>query len=192
MNENDLLKKLAELPKEIEPEHDPWAKIETRIGGDEDRRAIPAAASSEPPSGARHSRWPLRAVAALAVAAIAVALLRGPQTAPPVEQGLAAAEPPATLLMAGMMAGSEAEYQAAFREFIAIGDSRDNMASAEVEKIESGWAHLLQVEHALADALAQNPDDPFLNRKMLDLRARQLGFLRQIASIDHSNRRMTI
>ena len=91
-----------------------------------------------------------------------------------------------------MLSGSEAEYQAAFREFIATGESRETLPPLAVEKIETGWADLQRVESALSDALAQNPNDPFLNRRMLELRERQLGFLRQLAALDHSNRRLTI
>ena len=87
---------------------------------------------------------------------------------------------------------SEAEYLAAFREFVTVGDSRDRIPAQTVEQIETGWAELQQVETALEDALALNPEDPFLNKRMLDLRAKQLGFLRQLAALDHSNRRLTI
>lgn len=190
MNEKDLLRKLAGLPREIEPEHDPWSEISARIGTQEEVRSSVSAGQK---ARVWYTSWPVRAVAALAVMAVALALVSGPQTTPIIDRsGLAVADPTGAPLMAAMLAGSEAEYQAAFREFIAIGESRDRMPTAEIEKIESGWAHLLQAEVALADALVQNPGDPFLNRKMLDLRARQLGFLRQMAAIDHSNRRMTI
>ena len=77
-------------------------------------------------------------------------------------------------------------------QFIAVGDSREQIPATTVEKIETGWADLVQVETALADALEQNPNDPFLNKRLLELRARQLGFLRQLAMLDHSNRRLTI
>ena len=94
--------------------------------------------------------------------------------------------------MPSVLAASEAEYQAAFREFITVGQAHERIPTMTVEKIETGWADLRQVETALADALARNPDDAFLNSRMLELRARQLGFLRQLASLDHSNRRLTI
>jgi hypothetical protein len=44
----------------------------------------------------------------------------------------------------------------------------------------------------LAAALEANPNDPFLNDRMLELRARQLGFLQRLATIDLENRRLTI
>lgn len=188
MNEQELLKRIGELPREIEPGRDPWDRIATRL---DEASTAPAdrAGVVQPRSWA----GPLRAVAALAVFGLAVVLMSGPGSVvdrPADEQvsayGAAHGVLPVTL------AGSEAEYQAAFREFIALGDSRERIPSLTVEKIETGWADLRQVESALADALAQNPGDPFLNRRMLQLRERQLGFLRQLATLDNSNRRLTI
>jgi hypothetical protein len=49
----------------------------------------------------------------------------------------------------------------------------------------------VQAERALQSALDEHPGDRFLNQKMLELRSRQLGFLRQLAGLDHSNRRLT-
>jgi hypothetical protein len=92
----------------------------------------------------------------------------------------------------GFLAASEAEYLAAFREFIPLGHSRSVLPLQTVEKIEMGWADLVSTETALAAALEKHPNDPFLNERMLELRARQLGFLKQLATLDSSNRRMTI
>jgi hypothetical protein len=36
------------------------------------------------------------------------------------------------------------------------------------------------------------PNDPFLNDRLLQLRARQLGFLQRLATLDLNDRRMTI
>ncbi len=187
MNEKELLRRIAELPREMAPENDPWRKIAERM---DDRSPAQDATRAE------HAprRWAWQAVAALAVLALAVTLLNAPRPVPnepalsqvPVQP---TAEPVA---MPFALAGSEAEYQAAFREFIPIGESRERLSALTVEKLETGWADLRQVENALADALAQNPNDPFLNKRMLELRARQLGFLRQLAALDHSNRRLTI
>ena len=90
------------------------------------------------------------------------------------------------------MEGNEAEYQAAFREFVAIGESRERLEPLVVEQIESSWADMLRTENELSSALELNPNDPFLNMRMLELRERQLGFLRQIASLERKNRRLTI
>ena len=188
MNEKDLMERIARLPREIEPDHDPWDRIAARLG---DGRAAATPGPAAPAS--RVWGWPARAVAALAVLAAAVALLNSPVTVVgPAETVLAGGAAAPGRPMPSALAASEAEYQAAFREFIAVGREHERIPAMTVEKIETGWADLRQVETALADALAQNPDDPFLNSRMLELRARQLGFLRQLASLDHSNRRLTI
>ncbi len=131
-------------------------------------------------------------MAAVAVVALASVLFLQPGKSPQAPPVASAPAPgPATDLPLQWQ-GTEAEYLAAFREFSGVGESRERMPTPVVENIETGWAELLQVEDALAEALAQSPNDPFLNRKMLELRARQLGFLRQLAALDHSNRRLTI
>jgi hypothetical protein len=58
--------------------------------------------------------------------------------------------------------------------------------------IESDWAELTLTENFLVAALEENPGDRFLNDRMLELRARQLGFLKQLARLDKNSRRMTI
>jgi hypothetical protein len=55
-----------------------------------------------------------------------------------------------------------------------------------------GWADLRTTEAALMAALEENPNNRFLNERMLELRARQLGFLKQLVSLDRKNRRLTI
>lgn len=191
MNEQELLKRIAELPREVRPERDPWERISARLDETSEAQDKPLAVE---PSGSWLQAWPLRAVAALAVLAVAVVLMSGPgpvQQQPVVSQSADTVAVPSAAIPV-VLAGSEAEYQAAFREFMAIGDSRNQIPVGTVEKIETGWADLFQVETALSDALTQNPNDPFLNKRMLELRARQLGFLRQLATLDHSNRRLTI
>ena len=185
MNEKELLERIAGLPREISPENDPWERIAARLDSGRGAGGSGPASPASRPWG-----WPVSAVAALVVAVFAALLLSRPDPiveSPALSQ---AAEPAGG--MPSVLAASEAEYQAAFREFIAVGRTHEHISPMTVEKIESGWADLRQVETALADALAQNPDNPFLNSRMLELRSRQLGFLRQLAALDHSNRRLTI
>lgn len=188
MNEQELLKRIAGLPREIAPGNDPWARIAARL----DERVADGAGESHAATGLRTRRWVPLAAAAAALLAIALVVTPVDDPANTASDAARAAASPAPIPPPVVLAGSEAEYQAAFHEFIAIGESREALPSMAVEKIESGWADLRQVETALKDALAQNPNDPFLNRRMLELRARQLGFLKQLAALDHSNRRLTI
>ena len=184
MKERDYLNRLAELPREIPPRNDPWERIAARL----DKREAPIAGRARRTIGLPRA-WSGLAAAAVAVLAVAVWLLPATGTSPP---QAVSPEPKIAAVAHAQMATSEAEYQAAFREFIAVGHSREKIPAGAVEVIETGWDDLRQVEVTLSDALAQNPNDPFLNRRMLELRARQLGFLRQLAALDHSNRRLTI
>jgi hypothetical protein len=181
VDERELLKRIADLPREIAPDNDPWPAIAARIDAARSRRASPG--------------WLWRAAAAASlVAVVAAGLLIGPRwaetPATPVEVAVAtpASEdfrvPPA-------LAASEAEYQAAFREFIAVGRARPGLAPQTVDRIEAGWADLRETENALTAALSESPDSAFLAARMMELRARQLGFLQRLAALDQHYRRMT-
>ena len=93
---------------------------------------------------------------------------------------------------AAILQVSQAEYLAALREFSAVGRARSNLSPEAIRTIEDGWADLRETESALMSAIAENPGDRFLHQRMLGLRARQIGFLWELASLDQSNRRLTI
>jgi hypothetical protein len=188
MNEQDLVRSLGELPREIRPQNDPWTEISARIGG--------APVEAGAPAGRR--RWALQAVAASALLVVTAGLLLGPlsKDAPP---GAVDAVPfngprltAGSFGLRGTLVSSEAEYQAAFREYIPVGESKQALSLKTVEMIESDWAELTLTENFLVAALEENPGDRFLNDRMLELRARQLGFLKQLARLDKNSRRMTI
>lgn len=187
MSEQELLKHIAGLPREISPDVDPWPQILARI----DRLRAPAR------QGTFRRTWIL-GVAASAIAVITAVLLFGPMRTggpigmqDPADRVATTGSYGAGSMQAAMVV-SEAEYQAAFREFIPVGESRDRLPSQVIEKIETGWTDMRATETALAAALDENPDDVFLNERMLELRARQLGFLKQLASLELSIRRRTI
>jgi hypothetical protein len=188
MEEQELLRRLAELPREIQPQNDPWAAISLRIAETRDSQR-----GRGPFRG-----WMVHAAAASVALAILFGLLFEPRSAEP--PSMAPTTPvvlnnervEATVYrLPASLVGSEAEYQAAFREFIAVGRARSSLSPRTIEKIETGWADLLATENELAAALVANPHDLFLNDRMLALRAKQLDFLRQLASLDQSNRRLT-
>ena len=194
IGDRELLRRIAELPREMQPGRDPWPEISARI-------AAPAAQSDRGAQLRRWSasRWSLMGAAASMVLALAVGwLLLSDKAAAPVapgspvdfaETGVSAA---AVTGLRATLAASEAEYRAAFREFIPVGSARANLSPRTVAVIESGWAEMRQTEDELAAALAMRPNDPFLNDRLLELRARQLGFLQRLATLDLDNRRMTI
>ena len=182
MNEKELLNRLAELPREISPGRDPWPEISARI----ERSSTPTG-STHPAPG-----WMLKAVAASVVLAFTAGFLLKPLwnnglgSSDSMAQHTGIAQPP------GLLDTIDAEYLAAFHEFNNIGGSRGNLAPQTIEKIEMGWTDLRVTETALAVALEENPGDLFLNERMLELRARQLSFLKQLITLDRNNRRLTI
>ena len=173
MNEKELLNRLAELPREISPDRDPWPEISARL----ERAGAPSGSTRLAPG------WLLKAAAASVVLVFSAGLLLKPlwNTGPTEITGTP-----------GLLDTMDAEYLAAFREFSNISGSRGNLAPETVEKIEMGWADLRVTETALAVALEENPGNLFLNERMLELRTRQLGFLKQLITLDRNNRRMTI
>lgn len=192
-SEKELLSRLANLPREISPGRDPWPGISAAIG-----RLAAGSGSAK----SRTSRWFLAAAASVLLAVSAGLVLKplyeesamstdslvsSDTVTSPVESNVYenASAP-------GMFNLVDAEYVAAFREFGNAGGSHGALAPQTVEKIEMGWADLRSTEEALAAALEQNPNDLFLNERMLELRARQLGFLKQLVSLDRNNRRLTI
>lgn len=193
MNEKELLNRLAELPRERRPDRDPWPEISARIE------------SSGAGVGSVYSKraWMFRAAAASVVLVFAAGLLLKPvwntgsssSDRLPSRDQVAATDhdlPATTDGTPGLLDAIDAEYLAAFREFINVGGSRGSLAPQTVEKIEMGWADLRVTETALVAALEENPESLFLNERMLELRARQLGFLKQLITLDRNNRRMTI
>jgi hypothetical protein len=193
MSEQELLSRLADLPREISPDRDPWPEIIAAIG------TAPATSGS---LKRRANGW-LMAAAASVMLAIAAGLILKPWYEESVvsTDSLASIDPVDTPVevnvyenagVPGMLDIIDAEYVAAFREFINAGDPNRGLAPQTVEKIEMGWADLRLTEEALVAALDQNPDNQFLNERMFELRARQLGFLKQLVSLDRNNRRLTI
>jgi hypothetical protein len=184
MDERELMRRIADLPREIAPATDPWAAIAARIEQ----------------AGKRHSHsgsapvWIWRAVAATLVVALAAGLLFGPRWdgAPTPPAGPEVATPAAgDFHLPASLAANEAEYQAAFREFIAVGRARPGLSAQTIDRIEAGWADLRETENALTAALEKSPDNDFLAARMMELRARQLGFLQQLAALDQDYRRLT-
>lgn len=179
INEKELLSRLAELPREMRPKRDPWPEISARI----ERSATVARSTYRVPG------WMFRAAAASVLLAFAAGLLLKPLwNAEPLSPAIYASNEAAP----GLLDTVDAEYLAAFREFINVGGSRDSLAPQTIEKIEMGWTDLRATETALAAALQENPGDLFLNERMLELRHRQLGFLKQLVTLDRNNRRMNI
>ncbi len=183
LSEQELLVRLAALPREITPDNDAWPAIAQRIGQE-------VAGSRQQPS----SRWWRQAVAACVSVVFVAGVLIGRQwdTAPGMAQPGFDLSNQVQAVWVGALAAGELEYQAAFREFIPVGESQKNLPQQAVENLIASWADLSETEAALTNALRDNPGNSFLSAKMLELRSRQLDFLQQIISLDQNSRRRTI
>jgi hypothetical protein len=187
--EQEMLRKIALLPRELAPVNDPWPKISARISAiSRDPVPIPA-------PGQTHL-WPF-AVAATALILVATALILGQpwNSSSPWNSSVSAPDAPEVAQRypaAAASAASEAEYQAAFREFMTSGATHAAPLQPSMEAFGAGWSALRQAEVELQVALNQEPDSQFLNSHMQALRARQLELLQQISAADMAARRDTI
>lgn len=176
-HEEHLIRAIGALPKSRTPERDLWPDIAGRLSGGE---------MEEGNRGGRPAWW-RQAVAAGVVAAFAAGILLGRnlgEEPSPADSGHAANLP----LLAAMQA-SEMEYQAAFRQFSPMGSVRSVLGPQAAQNIEASWVELRQAETALQAALQEYPDNPYLNHRLLGLRAQQLEFMQQLATLDQFSRR---
>jgi hypothetical protein len=177
--DEQLVESFRELPGSISPGKDLWPGIFARLGP----------GGSVARKDASRPSWFNQAVAASVATAFIAGLMFGKQ--------LGDGESPQPdarsldLVMQATLEASEREYQAAFREFIPVGSTNVMLASQDVENIENSWAEMQQAEAALLAALHDYPENFYLNQKLLELRAQQLGFMRQLATLDQFSRRNT-
>lgn len=175
--DHELAAGIGQLPREKVPGRDLWPGIASRLA----------------PAGSRRSEasgtfgWRHQALAASVAVAFVAGLIFGKQLG---VGELAGVEPAGRdfAMQAALQAG-EREYQAAFREFVSIGSSRTVLQAQTVEQIERSWAELQQAEAALLAALHDYPENAYLNQKLMDLREYQLGFMKQLATLDQFSRR---
>ena len=189
--DRDLAERLAALPREIPPMRDPWAQIDERISADGSRGQASSqqvSQASRPPRGLR-----FLAMAASLALVFVMGWMLGQQntvnTMPELAESPGDGSPQS---LQAALATSEAEYQAAVREFMPIGDARSELSTRTVFEIEKGWAILKATEDSLQAALEDDPDNEFLVQQLMDLRERQLDFLQQLADLDQIERRLTI
>ena len=178
-NDDELVTSMGELPASISPRSDLWPGIAARLNDiDEHGRQINTGTG-----------WRLQAVAASLVITFVAGLMFGRQigdTEVPAYHG-----PAIELAWQATLEATEREYRAAFREFIPVGAASTLLDFQAVEHIENSWAETQRAETALLAALRDYPDNTFLNQKLLELRSRQLGFMKQLAMLDQISRRRT-
>jgi hypothetical protein len=176
-DEQQLVAAISELPRAIAPRRDLWPGIAAHLGA-RGRGKLP---------GRRRAAWHGPALAASLAVAFVAGILMGRQLE---QRDAPDAWPPAAQLeMRAALAASEREYQAAFREFIPVGAARPMLEAQAVQNIENSWFEIQQAESALLAALSEYPENAYLNERLLDLRAQQLGFMQQLAMLDQFSRR---
>ena len=180
MDDRELREAIGGLPRSMPPRRDLWPDIEQRL---EDRVGL---------SGQRDRKvaWRLPAVAAALVVAFATGILMGRQLQQELPAGPGERGQANQALLAATQA-SEREYQAAFRQFTPIDPTNVTLGPQAMQSIEGSWQELLQAEAALLSALEQYPENAYLNQRLLDLRSRQLQFMKQLVTLDPFSRRRT-
>lgn len=178
-DETELIQAIHELPESIEPRRDLWPGIAARL------KALHGSFGAAPAAPAW--RWP--ALAASVAVAFVAGILFGRQVGQ--EHVPQAGQPATDLAILAALQASEREYHAAFRLFIPVGEARPMLEAQAVQNIENSWFELRQAEAALLAALREYPENTYLNEKLLDLRAQQLGFMQQLAMLDQTSRRRT-
>ncbi len=180
------LPEFDDLPRSIAPASDLWPAINA---------ALPergqAAGSRRP--GARRG-WGLSAVAASVTVAFLAGLLFGRQTPPNTEPLPAASLGQLNAAGPSMMAAMEAvelEYAAAYKGFRPLMLEPTLFEASTTDELRASWADMQDAEEALKAALAEHPDNPFLSGKLLNLRAQQLEFMRQLHMLDQTSWRTT-
>jgi len=177
MNEAELNSIIGSLPRRIRPQRDLWPGINARLGSGQ---------SQIPPSQVT-TFWRMPALAAAVLLALATGIFIG--------RGIDA--PPAGQMsmleysLAGVIATSEREYQAAFRELIPLDYSGMRLAGDDPESIRGSWDELQKAETSLLAALREYPANIFLNEKLLTLRSQQLQFVKQMVLLEQHNWRRT-
>jgi hypothetical protein len=179
-SDKELVEAIAALPRSLPPGRDLWPQIEQRL---EDH-------VSEGGYQAPGLRWRFPAAAAALVVAFAAGILLGRQLQDGLPSDGQGPLPASRALIAATQA-SEREYQAAFRQFTPIDSAHVALGPQTVQSIEGSWQELQQAETALLSALEEYPENAYLNQRLLDLRARQLQFLKQIVTLDPFSRRKT-
>lgn len=177
MKESEFETAIGSLPRSIKPQRDLWPQISERLESTERiHDTVPG----------KVSYWQLPAMAAAVVLMVSLGLFmeRGTESNPagPAASALAG------IAISGTVVATEREYQAAFRELLPFTLKLEGEDSGA---LRASWNDIQQTETTLLSALQQYPSNAFLNEKLLDLRAQQLRFIKQLALLEQNNWRRT-
>jgi len=179
MKESELQSAIGSLPRSIRPERDLWPDINERLGV---RKNVDKVHYQVP-----FWRRPAMAAAVLLALTGGIFIGRGMDSEPPDQTTQSMLE----FAFIGAVEATEREYQAAFRELVPLDYSGLRLEGAEPDALRGSWEDLLQTETSLLAALQQYPSNIYLNEKLLDLRAQQLQFVKQLALLEQNNWRRT-
>jgi len=173
----ELVQDLGRLPRSRATRRELWPDIVTRLGEQE----------SAPVRD--RSAWRMPALAASVAIAFMAGMLMGRQTTLDDPIRVAGKGSSTAHAMTAALAASEREYQAAFRSLTPVDVVPSIFEAGDIEAIERSWTELHEAENALLAALREHPDNQFLGEKLLDLRAQQLEFMKQLRMLDQTSRR---
>ena len=176
--DRELLQAVRKLPRSVPPRRDLWPDINARLS---ERSAAPRSR--------RRARWP--ALAASVAVAFAVGLLLGRHWTGGSSPAAGPVPDMADPTLAAAVEAADREYQAAFLGLVPVGAAPPALGDDAALAIEGSWRELREAETALLAALDQFPNNPYLNQKLIDLRARQLSFLREVRLLGQDHGRST-
>lgn len=179
MKQSEIQSAMGSLPRSIKPQHDLWPginqRLETHARAEEQQN--------------RTSSWRTPAMAAAVLLALTSGFLigRGTDTSVPEQSAQSLLE----FAVIGTVNATEREYQAAFSELVSLDYSGLRLQGEEPGALRASWEDLVQTETSLLAALREHPNNIFLNEKLLDLRSRQLRFVKQLALLEQNDWRRT-
>jgi hypothetical protein len=181
---------LRRLPDRIEPRRDLWPAIEARLGPRAAQDADAPRPAMDAPRRARFPAWALAASVAMAFfAGLLLGRLPGESgPAAPSGEWMASAPTPGTTATPAAwsttLAAAEREYRSALLAFTPLMDDAPLADRAATGEIRGSWEAMQSAETELLDALASHPEHRFLVARLIDLRARQLDFLRRLYRLE--------
>ena len=166
MTEKELLQQLNALPRTMEPPQNLWSRIEARLDAPAPQRRTPAVFGL--------------AIAATLVVGVAVGLIAG-------RAGQTPTDPRAHLVVPQVLiAGMQQEYAGALAEW--RGMAPDGHLSPEaISQLELELERLQEAVGAIGDAMAEDPDSPYLARMWRSVQQRQLDVLRTLYGQPHAS-----
>ena len=175
MNETELINAIKALPRGIKPQRELWPGIDDRLGD----------SAQLGKSYLQGSFWRLPAMAAAIMLALMTGVFLGRGLDVPSSDQ--ASQSVMEYALAGTVMAAEREYQAAFRELVPLDYAGMNLMGDDPDVLRGSWEDLLQAETSLLAALNQYPSNIYLQEKLLDLRARQLRFIKQLAMLEQND-----